>query len=1010
MCIWEWKRDIFLTNNPGLEDQFSELSLPSVKERIQRWLDSKGGCPAGSSDEEYSFYIKSCFPITDNRRAYFQEKVRSAKPHVGYHLLCFLAEAEIIHSVWTTNFDGLTPRAAANFTITPIEVGIDCQERLPRQPKKGDLLCVSLHGDYRYDPLKNTKEELQQQEAQLRQALIETTRDTSLIVIGYSGRDQSIMEALTTAYSQYGAAPLYWCGFGHEIPPSIQLLIETARANGRTAFFVPTDGFDDVMSRLARHCLSPTQREKVITILAQATEAAKAQRTPFTIEDAPVAAIIKSNAFEVECPSEVFAFDLKEWPKEKVWAWIKEKAKGHNILAVPFRKVLAFGILDNIKDAFADNIAGTIERVPIGDDDTRHEDGAVVCLLRRALITAIAAKFSLETDGDDSLWEKEKFDTKLIDGRKLDIHRMVILYLRRIAGRMYAILKPSLYVRDPQGAKVPREMVNALKLSLLGWQHNKEFNQEIQHWRRLLFENATQTIFQYPAACASPFRFKVRRAPVFAKIGDKSRSQSLRIDDDFRPLLQQSGLILPEPNLRFLSADATRYVTDQHPLRGLVNNRPFDFVLTQKGLAQRITLGVICPKAETRFLETYLHRSTARLQPQANEEDYLLPYPGFSQAFRVPLDIPQTGSTGWESCPEPDASLDDKAGTLESSRLLTKAIDSLNSTHKPDVVLIFVPERWRRFRRFETEDEVFDLHDFVKAYCVQKGVPTQFLDQDTLDHKQQCRIWWWLSLALYAKAMRTPWVLDSLSSDTAFVGLGFSINRKAPKGEHIILGCSHLYNAQGQGLQYRLSKIENARIINDNPFMSRDDACRVGETIRQLFFDAQRKLPRRVVIHKLTPFRRDEREGLREGLGGVDEVDMLEINLDDALRYVSSVPRRGGGFDEDNFPVRRGTVVKLEDFTALLWVHGATDAVRQGWKYFQGKRRIPAPVVLRRYAGRSDLSLLAEELLGLSKMDWNSGDLYSKLPATVSSSKQISQLGMLLQRFGPMSYDYRLFI
>jgi hypothetical protein len=411
MCIWEWKRDIFLTNNPGLEDQFSELSLPSVKERIQRWLDRKGDYPANGSDEEYGFYIRSCFPISDNRRAYFQEKVRSAKPHVGYHLLCFLTEAEIIRSVWTTNFDGLSARAAANFAITPIEVGIDCQERLPRQPKKGELLCVSLHGDYRYDPLKNTEEELQQQEAQLRRALIETTRDTSLIVIGYSGRDQSIMEALTAAYSQNGAAPLYWCGFGHEIPQSIQLLIETARANGRIAFFVPTDGFDDVMSRLARHCLSPMQREKATTTLAQATEAAKAQRTPFTIDDAPVAAIIKSNAFAVECPSEAFAFDLKEWPKEKVWAWIKGRTKRHNILAVPFRKVLAFGTLDNIKDAFSDNIARTIARVPIGDDDTRHADGAVVCLLRRALINAIATKVSLETDGDDSLWETEKFDS-----------------------------------------------------------------------------------------------------------------------------------------------------------------------------------------------------------------------------------------------------------------------------------------------------------------------------------------------------------------------------------------------------------------------------------------------------------------------------------------------------------------------------------------------------------------------------------------------------------------------
>jgi hypothetical protein len=33
MCIWEWKRDIFLTNNPGMEDQFSELSLPTHRTR-----------------------------------------------------------------------------------------------------------------------------------------------------------------------------------------------------------------------------------------------------------------------------------------------------------------------------------------------------------------------------------------------------------------------------------------------------------------------------------------------------------------------------------------------------------------------------------------------------------------------------------------------------------------------------------------------------------------------------------------------------------------------------------------------------------------------------------------------------------------------------------------------------------------------------------------------------------------------------------------------------------------
>jgi hypothetical protein len=192
--------------------------------------------------------------------------------------------------------------------------------------------------------------------------------------------------------------------------------------------------------------------------------------------------------------------------------------------------------------------------------------------------------------------------------------------------------------------------------------------------------------------------------------------------------------------------------------------------------------------------------------------------------------------------------------------------------------------------------------------------------------------------------------------------------------------------------------------------MSKDDARRTGETIRQLFFDARHRLPGRVVLHKRTPFTKDEREGLIDGLNGVQCVEMLEIQVDEALRYVASVTRRDGTIDEDNFPVRRGTVMKLDDFTALLWVHGATTAINPQRKYFQGKRRIPAPLTIRRHAGKTPLEQIAEEILGLSKMDWNTFDLYTKLPATLQSSNEIARIGSLLKRFGVDSYDYRLFI
>ena len=192
--------------------------------------------------------------------------------------------------------------------------------------------------------------------------------------------------------------------------------------------------------------------------------------------------------------------------------------------------------------------------------------------------------------------------------------------------------------------------------------------------------------------------------------------------------------------------------------------------------------------------------------------------------------------------------------------------------------------------------------------------------------------------------------------------------------------------------------------------MSADDARRVGETIRQLFFDARMKLPQRVVIHKRTPFTRQEREGLRDGLSGVDCIEMLEIQIDHALRYVASIHKRDGTPDEDSFPVQRGTVMRLDAYSALLWVHGATKALNPRLKYFQGKRRIPAPIVVKRYAGRTPIQELATEILGLSKMNWNTFDLYTKLPATLQSSSEIAKIGSLLQRFGAASYDYRLFI
>ena len=63
-----------------------------------------------------------------------------------------------------------------------------------------------------------------------------------------------------------------------------------------------------------------------------------------------------------------------------------------------------------------------------------------------------------------------------------------------------------------------------------------------------------------------------------------------------------------------------------------------------------------------------------------------------------------------------------------------------------------------------------------------------------------------------------------------------------------------------------------------------------------------------------------------------------------------------------------------------------------------------------KHYGVSNIRQVANEILGLTKMNWNSFDLYTQLPATVHSSSEIARIGKLLSKREGATYDYRYFI
>lgn len=386
--------------------------------------------------------------------------------------------------------------------------------------------------------------------------------------------------------------------------------------------------------------------------------------------------------------------------------------------------------------------------------------------------------------------------------------------------------------------------------------------------------------------------------------------------------------------------------------------------------------------------------------------DYVHHYTGFSNIYNCRLDIPEIHSEKWVSIN------DNPKSAINLAKTICTEGQKLSEQFPGIVLLIFVPNSWSNYRQFNYHGETFDLHNYIKAFAAQHRFTTQFIEEKTLYDKMVCEISWWLSLALFVKALRTPWTLADLDQNTAYAGIGYSIKKQYSGKAEVILGCSHIYNAQGQGLRYKLSKVEHPQFDKKkNPYLNFEEAYKFGMDILALFQDAMEKLPQRVVVHKRTPFKNDEIEGITNALkqAGISEIDLITITQEYDLKFIAEKIMYGQ-FLEDGYPVDRGTCIKLSSRNALLWTHGVVPSIQSNRRYYQGGRCIPAPLKITKYYGHGDLETIAKEILGFTKMNWNSFNLYTKLPATIDTSNTLAQVGNLLRQYNGVTYDYRFFI
>jgi len=165
-------------------------------------------------------------------------------------------------------------------------------------------------------------------------------------------------------------------------------------------------------------------------------------------------------------------------------------------------------------------------------------------------------------------------------------------------------------------------------------------------------------------------------------------------------------------------------------------------------------------------------------------------------------------------------------------------------------------------------------------------------------------------------------------------------------------------------------------------------------------------LPKRVVIHKTTPFRSEEISACFEAWSSVDEVDLLQVQDDTAWRGIDIEARKTPA----DYPCDRGIVQSLGGDEVLLWTQGNVQEATNGRDYFKEGKGIPSPLLIRRFAGHGGWDETVQAILGLTKMNWNNDGLYDRLPVTLSFASVLANIVKRIPRIEPQAYQVRLFM
>ena len=893
--VTEFKRRIYCSENGLVYDpsSFFESALnDKVNERFKE--DSAGN--------DYSYYFEKCFPNVNDRTRFVKQTFLKSNPSYGY--LCFAGYVikKGIKYILTTNFDRLCAKALKKLDFN-CDLAVHSDHLIPNEI--ASLNLVELHGDFNYDSPKNTEFELESLSKNVKEVL-KTIHPSRIVVIGYSGQDKSVMDAMMDL-ARSDNPEFIWCTVQEsDENERISRLLSLNNGSG----YCMIDGFDELFLRLFKMC---GFKNDVIE-----SEIKSGNSNDFKLIQNNCPENISTNANYLIRGNDLYVFQgrLTDQFKEMV------RSDG-NVFGCEYKGfVYCFGDLQVIRELYPSKSIEIInvERTSLPLDKKCY-------LIKNFILLSLKQRgFSIFKG---NVFETSSSTTQIREGLSI---RVDVLN-----GRITLISDFNYFaiVDHPDMAIISQINKNRSFCYASKNYANRE------KYLKIFFADFSFSFFDFTAKFES------------------------------KPIGNISG-----------STDDIQYNVVKEPLISVGNNESVNQVMLINEYGPRnirfspgrIKVGILCPKQSEPKLSAFLGKVSSGSGASGK---YLVPeYQGFEQVFRKKIEF-VTPFLAYNSLSSKIRALPPE----EFAKFMVRGVRKIYQENQVDIVVIYAGKDFESKRN----DGGFDLHDYVKVHCAD-SFKTQFLKEETIDSADDInKILFNFSVAIYTKTIGMPWKPSFFSNNSLFLGMSFGINSQG-----INVGCSQMFDGAGQGLKLIVSQIEDKK--RRNQFLSYEEAYKLGCTVRSTYYKTSKIEPLdRVVIHRSSPFLKEEIAGFKAAFEGIRDLNLIEItgfcgfNAFKFGRYGTCL----------GYPLLRGSIIKRSNNSAYVWIDGSICErdIMGGLNYRNSGKGMGHPLKITKYYGESNLNDVVSELMMLSKMDFNSSDvIYSKMPVTIKYSQIVCDL------------------